>query len=313
MRGFAGSGLAWINGIRGRAPIAINVERYIPGQVTFLVDVGKPSLVVKGQRDPALFNACIGLVEPEHVIPLARIEGGLEQRSSHHVSDLFLGHARLQLVDHFFGDQVALGDVAFVHAYVATAADNGNGDGERDDSSQFLHLSLFFTIVVSVDHTRPNLLLRRATMADQNHELRKAGLKVTLPRVKILQILENASGQHHLSAEEVYKTLIDAGEDVGLATVYRVLTQFESAGLVIRHNFDGGHAVFEMTQEDHHDHMVCLESGEIVEFVDEIIERRQQEIAEEHGYELVDHALVLYVRPRGSDITRQDSGPTNKK
>ncbi|AIA74757.1 MULTISPECIES: ferric iron uptake transcriptional regulator [Halomonadaceae] len=150
-------------------------------------------------------------------------------------------------------------------------------------------------------------------MADQNHELRKAGLKVTLPRVKILQILENASGQHHLSAEEVYKTLIDAGEDVGLATVYRVLTQFESAGLVIRHNFDGGHAVFEMTQEDHHDHMVCLESGEIIEFVDEIIERRQQEIAEEHGYELVDHALVLYVRPRGSDVTRQDSGPTNKK
>ncbi|BBI70443.2 ferric uptake regulation protein [Vreelandella aquamarina] len=176
-----------------------------------------------------------------------------------------------------------------------------------------MHLSLFFTIVVSVDDTRPNLLLRRATMADQNHELRKAGLKVTLPRVKILQILENASGQHHLSAEEVYKTLIDAGEDVGLATVYRVLTQFESAGLVIRHNFDGGHAVFEMTQEDHHDHMVCLESGEIIEFVDDIIERRQQEIAEEHGYELVDHALVLYVRPRGSDVTRQDSGPTNRK
>jgi len=85
------------------------------------------------------------------------------------------------------------------------------------------------------------------------------------------------------------------------------------AGLVIRHNFDGGHAVFEMTQEDHHDHMVCLESGEIIEFVDDIIERRQQEIAEEHGYELVDHALVLYVRPRGSDVTRQDSGPTNRK
>ncbi|MCK2185515.1 ferric iron uptake transcriptional regulator [Halomonas getboli] len=143
-------------------------------------------------------------------------------------------------------------------------------------------------------------------MADQNHELRKAGLKVTLPRVKILHILENATNQHHLSAEDVYKTLLDSGEDVGLATVYRVLTQFESAGLVTRHNFDGGHAVFELTQEEHHDHMVCLDSGEIVEFFDETIERRQQEIAEEHGYELVDHALVLYVRPKGSKATRQE-------
>ncbi|PMR75965.1 ferric iron uptake transcriptional regulator [Billgrantia endophytica] len=149
-------------------------------------------------------------------------------------------------------------------------------------------------------------------MADQNHELRKAGLKVTLPRVKILQILENATGQHHLSAEDVYKTLLDAGEDVGLATVYRVLTQFESAGLVIRHNFDGGHAVFEISQEEHHDHMVCLDSGEIIEFFDETIERRQREIAEEHGFELVDHALVLYVRPQGSRTTRQD-GTQQKK
>ncbi len=148
-------------------------------------------------------------------------------------------------------------------------------------------------------------------MADQNQELRKAGLKVTLPRVKILHILENATGQHHLSAEDVYKTLLDAGEDVGLATVYRVLTQFETAGLVTRHNFDGGHAVFELTQEEHHDHMVCLDSGEIIEFFDDTIERRQQEIAEEHGYELVDHALVLYVRPKGSQVTRHD-GPAKK-
>ncbi|AXY43311.1 ferric iron uptake transcriptional regulator [Halomonas alkalicola] len=148
-------------------------------------------------------------------------------------------------------------------------------------------------------------------MADQNHELRKAGLKVTLPRVKILQILENAQGEHHMSAEDVYKTLLEAGEDVGLATVYRVLTQFESAGLVVRHNFDGGHAVFEISQDEHHDHMVCLESGEIIEFFDETIERRQQEIAEEHGFDLVDHALVLYVRPKGSSVTRQDA--TQKK
>ncbi|WP_163649687.1 ferric iron uptake transcriptional regulator [Modicisalibacter sp. 'Wilcox'] len=142
-------------------------------------------------------------------------------------------------------------------------------------------------------------------MADQNHELRRAGLKVTLPRVKILQILERSKDMEtHLSAEDVYKALLDAGEDVGLATVYRVLTQFEAAGLVVRHHFDGGHALFEVSQEEHHDHMVCLESGKIVEFFDEAIERRQQEIAEEHGYELVDHALVLYVRPKGSDAPR---------
>ncbi len=144
-------------------------------------------------------------------------------------------------------------------------------------------------------------------MADQNHELRRAGLKVTLPRVKILQILEKSRDMEtHLSAEDVYKALLDAGEDVGLATVYRVLTQFEAAGLVIRHHFDGGHALFEVSQEEHHDHMVCLESGKIVEFFDEAIERLQREIAEEHGYELVDHALVLYVRPKGSKATRQE-------
>ena len=140
-------------------------------------------------------------------------------------------------------------------------------------------------------------------MADQNHELRKAGLKVTLPRVKILQILEKSTDRH-LSAEDVYKALLEAGEDVGLATVYRVLTQFETAGLVMRHNFDGGHAVFELSQEEHHDHMVCLDSGEIIEFCDPEIERRQREIVEEHGYELVEHALVLYVRPKD---TKSDS------
>ncbi|RKQ95779.1 Fur family ferric uptake transcriptional regulator [Kushneria sinocarnis] len=147
-------------------------------------------------------------------------------------------------------------------------------------------------------------------MSDRNQELRKAGLKVTLPRVKILQILEATREEEelHMSAEDVYKALLDSGEDVGLATVYRVLTQFEAAGLVVRHNFDGGHAVFEMSQEEHHDHMLCLESGEIIEFYDQDIERRQRELAEQRGYELVDHALVLYVRPKGSTATRQDSG-----
>ncbi|MBR9909690.1 MAG: ferric iron uptake transcriptional regulator [Gammaproteobacteria bacterium] len=133
-------------------------------------------------------------------------------------------------------------------------------------------------------------------MSDENQELRKAGLKVTLPRVKILQMLE-ASEQKHLSAEEVYKQLMEAGEDVGLATVYRVLTQFEAAGLVERHNFDGGHSVFELERGDHHDHMVCTETGEVVEFHNDEIEALQEEIAQQHGYEIIGHSLVLYVRP----------------
>lgn len=134
-------------------------------------------------------------------------------------------------------------------------------------------------------------------MADENQELRKAGLKVTLPRVKILQMLES-SEDHHMSAEDVYKGLMEAGDDVGLATVYRVLTQFESAGLVVRHNFDGGHSVFETARGDHHDHMVCLESGRVIEFHNEEIEYLQQKIADEHGYDLEDHSLVLYVKPK---------------
>ncbi len=136
-------------------------------------------------------------------------------------------------------------------------------------------------------------------MSGENQELRKAGLKVTLPRVKILQILEGTDPDaQHMSAEDVYQALRDAGEEVGLATVYRVLTQFESAGLVTRHNFETGHSVFELARGEHHDHMVCMDSGEVVEFVDPIIEKRQRELAEEHGFELIDHSLVLYVRKK---------------
>lgn len=136
-------------------------------------------------------------------------------------------------------------------------------------------------------------------MSAGNQELRKAGLKVTLPRVKILQILEDAkSAASHMSAEDVYKALLELGEDVGLATVYRVLTQFETAGLVERHNFEGGHSVFEMAPEEHHDHMVCSETGEVIEFHDAEIERLQYEIAQRHGFDLVDHSLVLYVKPK---------------
>jgi Fur family ferric uptake transcriptional regulator len=130
----------------------------------------------------------------------------------------------------------------------------------------------------------------------ENQELRKAGLKVTLPRVKILQFLEQ-SERRHLSAEDVYKALLDSGEDVGLATVYRVLTQFEQAGLVERHNFDGGHSVFELDSGKHHDHLVCSETGKVIEFHNDKIEQLQLQIAKELGYELTGHSLVLYGKP----------------
>ena len=125
---------------------------------------------------------------------------------------------------------------------------------------------------------------------------------MTLPRLKILEILEN-SQQRHLSAEDIYKELLDTGEEIGLATVYRVLTQFETAGLVKRHNFEGGHSVFEMDEGKHHDHMVCVETGEVVEFVNEEIERLQHQIAKSHDFKLIDHSLVLYVKR-----LRKDSG-----
>ena len=133
----------------------------------------------------------------------------------------------------------------------------------------------------------------------ETQDIKKAGLKVTLPRIRILQILEN-NKQRHMSAEDVYKALIEADEDVGLATIYRVLTQFEAAGLVVRHNFEEGHSVFELAEGEHHDHMICLETGKIIEFQDEEIERRQREIAEANGYELEEHSLVLYVKPKKS-------------
>ncbi|QYZ67486.1 MAG: Fur family transcriptional regulator [Gammaproteobacteria bacterium (ex Lamellibrachia satsuma)] len=128
-----------------------------------------------------------------------------------------------------------------------------------------------------------------------NQEIRKAGLKVTLPRVKILELLE-ASVPRHVSAEDVYKMLLEKGEEIGLATVYRVLTQFEAAGLVTRHNFEGGHAVFELDRGEHHDHIVCVLCGKVEEFMDATIEERQKEIAAEHGFEMEDHSLIIYGR-----------------
>lgn len=134
----------------------------------------------------------------------------------------------------------------------------------------------------------------------ESSDLRKAGLKVTLPRMKILEILEN-SDTRHLSAEDVYKTLLEDKADIGLATVYRVLTQFEAAGLVNRHHFEGGHSVFELNEGGHHDHIVCNQCGKIIEFVDETIEKCQKSVADKEGFEIRDHSLIIY-----GDCLRKD-------
>lgn len=134
---------------------------------------------------------------------------------------------------------------------------------------------------------------QKAGTAAESQDLRKAGLKVTLPRMKILEMLEGSQSRH-LSAEDVYKALLEAGEDIGLATVYRVLTQFEAAGLVQRHHFEGGHSVFELNEGQHHDHILCVKCGRVDEFIDETIEKRQRVIAEKAGYEMTDHCLYIY-------------------
>ena len=134
-------------------------------------------------------------------------------------------------------------------------------------------------------------------MEQETRELRRVGLKVTHPRMRILQIFEE-EGIQHLTAEDIYKKLLADQEDIGLATVYRVLTQFEAAGIVVKHHFEGGHAVYELDRGKHHDHMIDVDSGKVIEFVSEEIERLQKEIASKHGYVLEDHSLVLYVRPK---------------
>ncbi len=134
----------------------------------------------------------------------------------------------------------------------------------------------------------------------ESQELKKVGLKVTLPRMKIIEILEMAD-KRHLSAEDIYRYLRDGGEEIGLATVYRVLTQFETAGLVRRHHFEGGQAVFERERGQHHDHIVCSECGHVEEFFDEVIEERQRVVAERLGFSLADHSLILYGRCRRED------------
>jgi len=133
----------------------------------------------------------------------------------------------------------------------------------------------------------------------ESEDLRKAGLKVTHPRTRILELLET-TGVRHMSAEDIYRQLINSGEEIGLATVYRVLTQFEAAGLVLKHNFEGSQAVYELDHGQHHDHMVDVESGKVIEFTSPEIELLQKQIADKHGYVIEDHSLVLYVRPKKS-------------
>lgn len=132
-------------------------------------------------------------------------------------------------------------------------------------------------------------------------DLKRAGLKITLPRLKVLEVLGQAE-PHHMSAEDVYKRLMQSDESIGLATVYRVLTQFETAGMVERHNFDDGHSVYELADDSHHDHMVDVDTGAVMEFINDKIEALQREIVAEHGFELVDHELILYVRKSDKPI-----------
>ena len=129
-------------------------------------------------------------------------------------------------------------------------------------------------------------------------DLRKAGLKVTHPRMRILQLLEHRTPRQHMTAEDIYRQLLDQGDEIGLATVYRVLTQFEAAGLVLKHNFEGGHAVYELDRGGHHDHMVDVDTGKIIEFESAEIEELQRKIAAQHGYDIEEHSLVLYVRKK---------------
>ncbi len=140
-------------------------------------------------------------------------------------------------------------------------------------------------------------------MADQ--DIRKAGLKVTVPRLKILELLEK-SGERHVSAEDVYRMLLEAGDEIGLATVYRVLTQFETAGLVERHHFEDGYSVFELNRGQHHDHIICIFCGRVEEFIDETIERQQSKIAQEKGFEIGDHSLTIYGRCKDPDCPNRD-------
>ena len=148
---------------------------------------------------------------------------------------------------------------------------------------------------------------QKHSSSSESVDLRNAGLKVTVPRLKILDILADGAARH-LSAEDIYKKLLELHEDIGLATVYRVLTQFEAAGLVTRHHFEGGMAVFELNQGNHHDHILCVDCGRVEEFVDGGIEERQQAVAKRLGFEITDHSLILYGHCRRANCPNQKGG-----
>jgi Fur family ferric uptake transcriptional regulator len=143
-------------------------------------------------------------------------------------------------------------------------------------------------------------------MSDNNQALKDAGLKVTLPRLKILEVLQHP-GNQHISAEDLYKKLLDLGEEIGLATVYRVLNQFDDAGIVSRHHFESGKSVFELSTQHHHDHLVCLDCGAVIEFTDEVIEQRQREIATKYNIQLTNHSLYLYGKCATGDCKKDPS------
>lgn len=149
-------------------------------------------------------------------------------------------------------------------------------------------------------------------MLDNNQALKDAGLKVTLPRLKILQILQEPECQH-ISAEDLYKKLLNMDEEIGLATVYRVLNQFDDAGIVTRHHFEGGKSVFELASQQHHDHLVCLDCGKVIEFSDEVIEQRQREIANQYNIRLTNHSLYLYGHCLHGDCTKDDTAHNDSK
>ncbi|WP_413110556.1 ferric iron uptake transcriptional regulator [Thaumasiovibrio sp. DFM-14] len=149
-------------------------------------------------------------------------------------------------------------------------------------------------------------------MSDNNQALKQAGLKVTLPRLKILELLQEPDCQH-ISAEDLYKKLLDIGEEIGLATVYRVLNQFDDAGIVTRHHFEGGKSVFELASQKHHDHLVCLDCGKVIEFSDEIIEKRQREIAASFNVRLTNHSLYLYGNCLDGDCKEDEDAHNQQK
>lgn len=229
------------------------------------------------------------------IIPAVGMEGAGGDRRAQDQLDLTLAHPRPELLELALLDQVPLEDRRAIDGagrseqaeeeWKETHDRRRNPTVNRDEDG-----TLYGTFSVP-----------RASMRDpvESNDLRKVGLKVTVPRMRILEILSQAEKEgRHLTAEDIYRELLAGGSDIGIATVYRVLTQFEAAGLVAKHHFEGGHAVYELDRGEHHDHMVCVETGRIVEFVSPEIEALQREIAERHGFELEDHSLVLYVRPR---------------